>query len=149
MATIKGLYEKVSSLNAGNVAVESLDSTSETIADLNRQQLFEGKNAKGGQVGQYRNELYAEEKHRMNPVPGFGNVDLKLTGAFQSRITTNVFGETVITQSTDEKADELARKYGDDIYGLNPTFKARYQVETLGPEFRRRITELTGLKFGL
>lgn len=147
MGSIKRLYDRVQTLDVNNVAFDSLDSTSDEIARLNTEQLFEGKNANGEQVGTYRSELYAEQKNRMNPKPGFGNVDLRLTGDFYQRITTNVTGDSVITESTDSKAARLKEKYGDEIYGLNTIFRARFKRETLSPVFRRNITDITGLKF--
>lgn len=147
MSTIFSVLRKVESLNVNDVAFDAMDAGAPEVAKLNTEMLEAGQNAKGDDVGQYRNEEYARMKNAMNPKPGFGRVDLRLTGSFYRNMVTSVVGDAVITESTDEKAAELAAKYGDDIYGLNRTFKARFVSETLRPDFNRRITDITGLKF--
>lgn len=147
MLTIGKLLDRVIRLDTDRISFESLDDTSDKIAEANTRQLESGTDATGGKVGLYRSEVYAEMKNRMNPKPGFGVVDLRLTGSFYSRMVTNVVGENVITESTDEKAPELEKKYGSEIYGLNSTFKAEYIDQSLRPEFQRKITAATGLKF--
>lgn len=147
MLTIGKLLERVIRLDTDRISFEALDNTSDKIAEANARQLLTGTDATGGKVGYYRNEVYAEMKNRMNPAPGFGVVDLRLTGAFQSRLVTNIVGDNVVTESTDEKAADLEKKYGSEIYGLSSTFKAEYIDQSLRPEFNRKITDAIGLKF--
>lgn len=71
-------------------------------------------------IGGYQNGEYANEKNQMNPLAGFGNVDLIYSGSFSSKLflkSTNP--KSFIFDSTDNKTDNLVGKYGLDILGLN------------------------------
>jgi hypothetical protein len=109
--------------------------------------MHKGLNAHGEPLGQYQNEVYAEMKHSMNPLPGFGVPDLRLTGAFYRATSVTVSGQSVITNSSDSKSAELQAKYGKEIFGLNGVYKREYLNESLGPVFRSSITSIIGLKF--
>jgi hypothetical protein len=147
MQTIKTLYQKLEALDTDQVIVNSLEQTKEEIANLNVEQMNKGFNSKGEKIGAYRNELYAEEKHRMNPLPGFGVPDLRLTGAFYGGTTVKVSGQTLMIDSSDSKSIELQEKYGKEIFGLSGVYKREYLNESLGPVFRKSITSIIGLKF--
>ena len=83
----------------------------------------------------------------MNPLPGLGTPDLKVTGAFYSGIRVDYNSGVLTTKSSDEKADELEKKY-QDIYGLGGNFKKGFIKNSLRPALNKEITSLTGLKFG-
>lgn len=148
MATIKALLDRFQNLDAGSIAVDATVETADQLADLNTEQMHKGFNAEGDPIGEYRSEIYAEEKHRMNPLPGFGRVDLRLTGAFYEGMYVRIEGDTIIEGSTDEKEEALQKKYGKIIFGLSAPFKREYLNEFLRPAFARRMQEAIGLKFG-
>jgi hypothetical protein len=148
MATIAEIYNSFQAFDLDDAVFRAMDASSEGLTELNKEQLLSGQNANGDRVGQYRNELYAIEKNRMNPKAGFGNVDLRLTGDFFNRMNTNVLSNSTVTSSNDDKAAELEKKYGEDIYGLNTTFKAPFRDNYLAPAFANAFQLLTGLKFG-
>lgn len=89
------------------------------ILDKNTGQLERGEDRDGDRLRQYRSEEYAFEKQRMNPLPGFGNPDLKLTGSFHDKFFLSVSKNTLLISSRDSKRDELVAKYGEQIFGLN------------------------------
>ena len=109
--------------------------------------MHKGLNADGDPIGQYQSEIYAEMKHSMNPLPGFGVPDLKLTGAFYRATSVSVGSQTLKIDSSDSKSTELQAKYGKEIFGLNGVYKREYLNESLGPVFRSSITSIIGLKF--
>lgn len=138
---------KFQNLDAVAIAVEALTETKEAIADLNTEQMHRGLNADGGKIGEYHSELYAEEKFKLNPLAGFGFVDLRLTGAYYQGRYIKIVGDKVVQGSTDPKAQKLEEKYGH-LYGLTPQFKREYLNEALRPAFTNKMQVATGLKFG-
>lgn len=143
--TILGLKKKVESLNVETVSEEAVSATSENISEENKKQLFEGFDKEQQKLSEYRNPVYAEVKNRMNPLPGFGNPDLKKTGAFYQGIQVRVEGAVIRTDSSDPKNDALVKKYGD-IFGLGGKFKAEYISKFLRPAFFKQLEQATGLK---
>ena len=58
------------------------------------------------------------EKRQSNPLAG-GNVDLIDTGALNKALVINYINGSLFTIfSTDDKAQDIASKYGLDVYGL-------------------------------
>jgi hypothetical protein len=80
----------------------------------------------------------------MNPKPGKGYVDLKLTGNFYEAVTVEIGSTEIEFTSLDPKADELEKKYGSDIFGLNEIFHNEF-VEKFEPVLIDAIKEKTGL----
>lgn len=144
--TIVSLYEKVQAMNTDVIIEEAIEETAGSITEENKKQMLAGKTASGAVIGEYRNELYAEVKNRMNPLPGFGVPDLKLTGSFQSKMGTNVIGDSIITESTDTKNQKLREKYGDGIFILGGDFKREYMDLSLRPALKQKIESATGLR---
>lgn len=148
MQTITSLYQKLQTLDTDQIIQQSMEQTKDVLADLNVEQMNKGLNAKGEKIGEYRSEAYAEMKHSMNPLPGFGIPDLRLTGAFYRGTSVSISGQKVIIDSSDEKSADLQEKYGEEIFGLSGVYKREYLNESLGPIFRKSITSVIGLKFG-
>ena len=124
------------------IAASSIDKTAEEISRLNVDQLRHGLTASEGRLKRYRNNKYARVKNEMNPLPGLGNPDFILTGAFTSKIQTEVSGGLIGTHSYDEKAPELeARDGADNIYGLGPARHKVYVEESLQPAFMGGVNE--------
>jgi hypothetical protein len=96
---------------------------------------MDGLNALGEQIGKYRNPAYARRKNAMNPLPGFGIPDLKLSGAFHRQVYAETRGDKVILDSTDPKTQKLVDKYGEEIFGLNKVSKIEFIKESLRPKF--------------
>ncbi|MDP4151194.1 MAG: hypothetical protein Q8943_17440 [Bacteroidota bacterium] len=144
MSTIRGMLEKFRSLDTDLLVEQSVSETTDQYANLNTEQLHQGLNADGEQIGQYRNELYATMKHEMNPLPGFGVPDLRLTGAFYAGIRSVIQGDAVVTESTDEKNTALVEKYGH-LFGLSDKFRQEYVNGSLRPRFRQKVRDVTGV----
>jgi len=95
-----------------------------------------GLNPDRTKIGSYRSDDYAFKKNNKNPLAGFGNVDLILTGAWSNSLFPVVKSNRVIFDSSNSKHDDLLSKYGEGIASLNQnTFnriaKANYQPELL------------------
>ena len=81
--TIVSLAEKFNSLNTDKIINESLNETKDEFKSINKEQLRAGKTNTGKNIApKYRSKKYALAKNQMNPLPGLGNPDLHLTGAF-------------------------------------------------------------------
>ena len=91
----------------------------EEILDLNIAQLDEGVDSLGDLLMEYASEEYAQFKKALGSKAPFGIPDLKLEGDFREGFILITEGSEFRIDSTDQKAGELAFKYGQDIYGLN------------------------------
>jgi len=74
----------------------------------------------------------------MNPVPGLGNPDFFLTGAFQRAISVQVQGGTIRTLMNDSKSDDLLKR-DPDIIGLGGEFKKELIDTKLRPAFLAEV----------
>lgn len=77
-----------------------------------------GEKPDGTKIGKYKDPEYAYFKNQINPVAGFGNVDLLLTRQFTGRMFVKPYASGFIFDSTDPKTPNLLR-YGYEIMGLN------------------------------
>jgi hypothetical protein len=122
------------------------EQTKESLADLNAVQLLQGQSAKGKNLKSYANEEYAAYKNRLNPLPGYGNPDLRLTGAFYQGIRAEFSGGRLQITSTDSKTTDLQKKYGDEnMFGLSEKFRNEHVKENIEPVFKKEIEATTGL----
>lgn len=144
--TFTEIHQTISKFNAEQVVSDVYEQTKEPLADLNAVQLLNGLSAKGKNLKSYSNPVYAELKNRMNPLPGFGNPDLRLTGAFYRGIYASSQGGRLSITSTDSKTPDLEKKYGElNIFGLSEKFRIEHVVENIEPAFKKEIERVTGL----
>lgn len=132
------MIKRLSSLDVKNEAFIAVSETKDEITKIQKEQMYQGLNAEGEKIGRYRNNKYARVKNEMNPLPGLGVPDLKLTGAFYTGFKTEVTPEVFKTSSTDSKNDELTAKY--DPFGLNKDSKSEY-AQKLKPVLVRNIKQ--------
>jgi len=91
----------------------------EEILDLNVAQLRQGKDSLGQFLQEYASKDYAEFKKAIGSEAPFGIPNLILEGNFTEGWVLKKEGMEFRFDSTDEKKDELAHKYGDEIFGLS------------------------------
>lgn len=81
-----------------------------------------GNSVDGGKIGTYSKsplgQAYAAQKNKQNPLAGYGNVDLTLSGALGENLTVKKQGGNYKIFSTDEKYQKIGAKYGFDEFGL-------------------------------
>jgi hypothetical protein len=147
MGYINDLLAKLNAMNVQHIAQTIFVATEESLEEIQRSQMEHGLNADGEPIGQYKQEWYADRKNMMNPLAGYGQVDLKHTGRFYDNITVAIINDELIIESTDGKNEALIEKYGENIFGINEDFKQRYIDEDLRPEFKKEIQKATGLRF--
>lgn len=102
-------------------ALKIIAELQDKIVELNtKDQLFKGLDAKGQKLSpKYSRVRYARAKNSANPLPGLGTPDLKLTGKFYSDFFVTAKNGEFELFSSDDKADGLEAKYGEDIFGLS------------------------------
>lgn len=133
MPGINEMIRRLQAINIHDVIGDAIEQTKEQLKVRQQDQMMEGEGKKG-KIGRYRNLSYAGRKNLINPRPGFGNVDLRLTGDFQEGIRITVNNDSVHYESSDEKAPALEAKYDEaNIYGLNKSNASEYSLQDMGP----------------
>lgn len=143
--TILGKIKQMQAVNEDRVIEDSLEEAAPLIADRQKDQMLQGKNAKGQTIRKYRSAAYAKKKNQMNPIAGYGNWDAKLTGSFYNEIFAEVRGSRLVISSTNEKTDKLVSMAGEELFGLNKPTKKEFVNDDLHPIFMRKIKKATGL----
>lgn len=106
------------------------------VIELNtNEQLFKGIDSKGQKLKpKYSRVRYARAKNTVNPLPGYGTPDLKLTGDFYRDFYLKAEPERKFSLfSSDEKAPKLQEKYGEDIFGLTADNEHKINFEEVLP----------------
>lgn len=88
-----------------------------------------GERPDGNKIGRYSDPEYAYFKSQINPLAGFGNVDLLLTRQFTGKMFVKPYAAGYIFDTTDEKRGNLLGKYGIEIMGLNQDWFTQRQKD--------------------
>jgi len=148
MITVAAMLKRLQAVNVENDIHDAIQNTLPDYQDQQQQQLFEGKNSKGEEIGAYRNELYANYKHELNSRPGFGVPDLKLTGNFYRSIQSNVTKDEIETRADGvDYAPKLEQQYGSVIFGLDDDHRGVYVEKAFFPKLKETIEAKTLLTF--
>jgi hypothetical protein len=129
--------------------VNSINETADTIIQANQAQLYiSSMDAFGNKLSLYSSPIYALDKEKQNPLPGFLHPDLFLTGDFYRgfKVTVDANGLYSV-YSIDIKADKLTAQYGCAIFGLTKENMQKYAIETFFPVFEDGFIGATGLIF--
>lgn len=132
-ATLTQLIEKFRKIDVKESVIEAFNKTEDTYTELNLIQMLHGKTRDGQPIGEYHSEVYAQAKNRYNPLPGFGVVDLRITGAFYGGVFARIQGQSIFMNSSDFKTPKLLNKYGERIFGLTEESKQKYINEFFQP----------------
>lgn len=146
MATATQILARLKGLNVKDLVTESIMETADRYVELNLAQLLQGKDGNDQPLRpSYARARYARVKFEMNPAPGYGNPDARLTGAFYKGYGVRVEGDQVIKDSNVEYADDLFEKYGNAIGQLDEERHQEYTEEDLAPVLYEKFREQTGL----
>lgn len=143
MATIPQAYQRLIELrrNMSLIGMAVLNETSEDYLNLNRDQMMHGENSKGEMIGLYRNMAYERMKTAMNPLAN-STVDLKLTGDFQRELTLRIISKKRFAlYSQDAKNNDLMKKYGEEIFGLNDKYLDEFRKNFFHVPFKQSIND--------
>jgi hypothetical protein len=144
MTTVLDVLDRLVRVDVAKESADSIEATKGKIIELQQDQLKYGLTSKGRQIGKYKDPRYARKKNAMNPLPGLGYMDWKLTGELYREIVVKVFQGSYFITSTDDKFKSLVQRFGDPM-GLDQISKPEYVEQALRPEFMGRIRKATGL----
>lgn len=133
------MIDRVKRLDLEQALEKAFDNNLPQYVDEVRVQLYHGFDGNGNRLKPYANDRYAAKKTEMNPLPGFGNPDLYLTGDWSNNIETQRSGTSLQTASSDEKNKMLIKKYGYAVLIPGGKFKASFVQENLQPDFIKEI----------
>lgn len=147
--TFDALRDNIARLNLELLAEEAAENTVADFVELNKDQLMHGFRSDGNTLQPYRSKEYADRKHAMNALPGYGIPDYKLTGAYQAAFVGEVINGGLQVISMDNKENKLAKREGsvdqnavvnvqegrDAIFGLNDKSTEVYIGEKFQPEY--------------
>jgi hypothetical protein len=128
LKAIKGSFREL--------ALEVVEEHSEEIAELNRQQLFEGSRPDGSEITPpYTPFTVARKRSKGQP---FDRVTTRDTGAFHNGIKVEVFQNSFEMIGTDDKTQRLTNKYGS-LLGLTQESRIYVMQNILGPGLIQKI----------
>ncbi len=127
------------SLDTEKIVIETMQESSDTLADLNAEQINTGLKADGSEMPEY--SFRSVFQYGKQPGP----MRLRDTGAWQAGIYAKVQGDKVVFDSTDGKDQMLTDRYGENIKGLSEKYKAEAIREKVRPVFKNKIEQATGL----
>ena len=136
---LQAVVNKINRLNINTLMRSALTKLEPQMADLNVNQLEEGKTSENKLIKPKYSAKYGQFKKRIgsksSPTP-----DLKLTGKFHEGIFADTKQDSVEFGSTDKKEGFLENKY-DDIFTLN-----RSSIKELKPallmELRKELRRI-------
>ena len=139
------ILQRLRALDLKEGAQFAVSENLEYIADLNRQQLSAGTDARGEALKKYSSNSYAKKKEALGSKAPYGVADLKLTGEFHESIEAKAGSAGVTLEATSKKTPWLLAR---DNYALGLSEKS---VETLRRDklrdaIRRYITRALGIK---
>ncbi len=157
MATIFKVLNRFKALDTDAIAVQVIEASVDTMADLNAEQIDSGLKANGEVMPDYSQasvEFYGKQP---------GPIRLRDTGAFQAGFFVTIKGGKVVFDSSDKKRDMLINGdtaftkefgrtglevgYGEEVFGLSEKYKLEAMREAVRPEFIKKMEVATGLKF--
>lgn len=144
MPGIDDMINKMQKVKFEKILSASFKATKKELEELQIGQMMFGKKADGKKIGRYKNRRYAQEKYAMNPLAGFGNIDLRKEANFHNGVFVKVERLSLIFGSRDEKSADLEKRY--DPFGLNKESRQTYSQKILPGHFIKNFKrELSGL----
>jgi hypothetical protein len=152
MATIRGLYKRVRTFDAGTAAEKAMQLTAPQLLDENQTQLFDGKLRDGNDLSPsyltdpyFKTPLaalnYSNWKDHITPNPNRrpGVPNLFIDGTFYSTQRIKINGENIVYTSSFKDASAILAKFSGLIFGLGGPYRRKYLNESLRPEFSNQV----------
>jgi hypothetical protein len=157
--TIRGLYNRLQTVDPDKIARETIEGTEEEIRQYNLQQLLDGKTNQGTDIRptyledpffktQAQAQAYSDWKDRISPRGNRrqGVPNLYINGYYHSTREVKIEGDKIIYRSAfGEIFTDIDEKY-KNIDGLSPDSRRKYIPFVLRPAFKHLIEAATGLK---
>lgn len=159
MGTIRGLYNRLKTVDTDKIAQETMGGTEEEIRHYNLSQLLNGKTNEGIDISPtyledpYFDTLaeaqaYSDWKDKISPPSNRrkGVPNLYINGYYHSTIKVEIQGDKIKYNSHFDEASAIEEKF-KNIYGLSPESRRMFVSGVLRPAFNYLIEQATGLKF--
>jgi len=140
------MYNRVKSFNTLVEIVVAFKANETKFIELQKQQWKEGLRKDETPIGQYALEFYSIMKANMNSSPGFGFMDLILTGETIGSLTVSFKRDGGVVFRLRSDRHKLVEKYGDDILGLTKRNQISITSDYVLPELMRAFREKTGMQ---
>lgn len=139
MAGIREVYRRLQRVKEAlpDIAKNAIDDTAKQWVELNQEQVLKGEDRNGESLGRYKYPTgrYARMKNVLNPLPGLGNKDYRLSGDYYKGMFLIVDNGVIRQGSADEKAKWLEQNK-DQRYGLQSESKIEY-IKKMRPVFNQ------------
>lgn len=145
IVTVAEMLRRLDSFDIVSELLIILEEKREIIIKMNKSQWKEGLRSDSTPIGQYANKYYAQEKNIMNPEPGFGFMDLILTGTTVDSIDIEIKPDRITFKLVSD-IHELETMYGEDILGLTYQNKVVLIKSYLFPELLKVFKQKTGME---
>lgn len=139
---IKALQKTIAML-PGQLKTESfecIENNADTLADYNREQLFQGERTDGTPIEPvYRPLTRIIKQQKGQPID---RVTVKDTGAFYRGINVQVQNDTAIFDSRNSKTNKLERKYSTNngfLIGISNANLVRFRRDILKPHLLKTL----------
>jgi hypothetical protein len=157
--TIRGLYNKLLTVDHDKIARESIEGTEQEIKEYNLQQLIDGKTNQDTDIHPTYFEddyfdtyaeaqAYSDWKDKISPLSRrrrSGVPNLFINGFYHSSRRVRIVGDKIIYDSEWSEGQVIEQKY-ENIDGLSPESRKKFIPFVLRPVFNHLIQEATGLK---
>ncbi len=143
MTTFREMYNRIKEFNPLDEVVTILQGHEKDLTDIQKSQWEHGLRSDGTPIGQYALDFYAFMKANMNPLAGFGFMDLMLTRKTINSLKVSVTKKEVKYKLQSDK-HELVKKYGEDILGTTKENKESLSENIVMPELIKAFKEKTG-----
>lgn len=123
---VNKLKNSIGDIDLNAITQRALEARQDIIAELNRDQLRDGRTATGASLPPYSRTSVV----KFGKPPGA--IKLFDTGAFYDSIKPEFAGSSFLVDDTDSKKDMLQDRYGDDILGLSEENIGELAQDALG-----------------
>jgi len=148
LTNLQNIIQGLESFNAHDEIVGIIDSNSDVLVQLEREQLIEGVDKDGNP----RNDAYAPMTIRIKEEYGHGpgaitdHVTFYMTGALNESLFYSIAGDEFSFKSPLETYGKMLDRIGDDKFGLDPQQRLFFAEEKLLPHFAEILFQKTTLK---
>lgn len=153
MADALEILNTLKTVNIDQIASDTISEVTNSIADLNAEQMAKGLRADGSEIlPTYSNMTISlkKESGRTDLSGVTDRVTLFDTGSHYRNLYAQVQGVEIEYGSRDSKSADLQKKYdkqNGSIYGLTIDSREELIVSKLRDGWEKRIEDITGLKF--
>lgn len=156
--TIRGLYNKIQTVDTNKVVQETMEQTTDEILTYNLNQLIDGKTSTGEDITpsylddpyfktREAAQRYSDWKDRISPASKRkkGTPNLFINGYYHSTRRVSIVDGKVVWTSSYKGAGDIERKF-KNIDGLNKDSRSEFIPLILRPVFRQKMEAAIGLK---